>query len=80
MRFCAELLGNLGRSTGGEVCVELGGCVEVAEAVGRVLRALGIPLDLEELLVTSERGEPLPAGATTCQVSRVRVVRLYKGG
>ena len=80
MRFCVELLGNLGRSTGGEVCVELDECVEVAEAVSRVLRAQGIPLDLEELLVTGEKGEPLPAKVTTCQVGRVRVVRLYRGG
>jgi len=80
MRFCAELLGNLGRSTGGEVCIELEGCVDVAEAVGRVLRALGIPLDPEELLVTGKEGGPLPAGTTVCQVGRVRVVRLYRGG
>jgi len=80
MKFCAELLGNLGRSTEGEFCAEFEGCVDVAEAVSRILRALGVALDLEELLVTSEEGEPLKAGTTTCQVGRVRVVRLYRGG
>jgi hypothetical protein len=80
MRFCVELLGNLGRPTGGEVCLELGGCVEVGEVVWQVLRSLDLAVDLEELLVTDERGEPLPAKATTCQVARVRVARLYRGG
>jgi|GEM_PF-834279 len=80
MKLCVELIGNLGRSTEGEVCVEFEGCVDVAESVSRVLRALGVALDLEELLVTSEEGEPLGAGTTTCQVGRVRVARLYRGG
>ncbi|MEZ0394018.1 MAG: hypothetical protein ABWK00_03090 [Desulfurococcaceae archaeon] len=80
MKFCAELLGNLGRGVGGRLCVELEECKDVEEVVEELLRRAGAAARPDELMVIDEGGRALDGGKTTCEVSSVRVARLYRGG
>lgn len=78
--LCVRFLGNLAASLGPTVCLEVEECVDLRSLLEELLRSKGEALSAEELVVTTPDGGPLPSGATACDVSEVRVVRLVRGG
>ena len=78
--FCAHFLGTLASSLGSTVCLDTDRCIDVRALVQEIIGSRGFPVSVEELVITSLDGRPLPESATSCDVNDVRVLRLFRGG
>lgn len=80
MEFCIELSSSLTRGDKKRQCIELEECRPIYAVVDKVIRELKLPVNLENLVILTDIGNPVKPEEDTCRIHEVVVIKAFSGG